>query len=144
MEKQPPRVLIFDTDPNTLMTPQHLLEDVGIDATITWDEDEALQLVQSKLFNLLLVGDHPHELDAADILENLSIQATCPPVLILRGIVEETDTKYFRELGAVGVVSKRNLFAVLEQVIRVLATLLFEPASAKACLAEARPWRAAC
>jgi CheY-like chemotaxis protein len=52
------RVLILDWDENTLIALQHVLEDGGVDTTITWDEAEARKSINSKTFHLLLIADH--------------------------------------------------------------------------------------
>ena len=41
------RALILDTDPDTLLMPQQVLEQADIDATITWDRMEACQLIET-------------------------------------------------------------------------------------------------
>jgi DNA-binding response OmpR family regulator len=143
MDERVHRVLILDTDPDTLITLQHVLEQAEIDATITWDEAEACQLLETTPLDLILIGDHPPELDAAAVLGDLSFRATCPPVLILRGIISEKDAEYFHKLGAIGVVPKRDPLAVLDQVTKALASMQFKAKSAKAGLVEARSYRAA-
>lgn len=110
------RTLILDIDPDTLITLQQVLEEAAIDATITWDEAEAYQLIKTAPFDLILIGDHPPELNAAAVLDVLGLRGICPPVLILRGIFGEKDAEYFRRLGAIGLIPKRNPLAVLEQV----------------------------
>ena len=142
MEKRR-RVLIIDTDPDTLITLQHVLEEAGIDATITWDEIEASQLIETASVDLILIGDHPPELNAAAIIDDLSLRGTCPPVLILRGIFGEKDSEYFHQLGAIGVAPKRDPVAVLEQVTKALAPIQFKAKAAKAGLIETRTSRAA-
>lgn len=137
------RVLLLDTDPDTLITLQHALEQADIDATVTWDEVEACQLIETTPFDLLLIGDHPPELNAAAILDDLSLRGTCPPILILRGIFGEKDSEYFRRLGAIGVAPKRDPVAVLEQVTKALAPIQFKAKAAKAGLIETRTSRAA-
>ena len=42
MDKRKGRTLILDTDPDTLIALQHVLEEAAIDATITWDGPEAV------------------------------------------------------------------------------------------------------
>jgi DNA-binding response OmpR family regulator len=142
MEKQR-RALLLDTDPDTLITLQHALEEADIDATVTWDEMEACQLIEATPFDLMLVGDHPPELNAAAILDDLSLRGTCPPVLILREIFGEKDAEYFRRLGAIGVVPKRDARAVLEHVTRALDPIQFRAKAAKAGATETGAWRAA-
>ncbi|MGC2473310.1 MAG: response regulator [Candidatus Sulfotelmatobacter sp.] len=142
MEKRR-RALVLDTDPDTLITLQHALEEADIDATVTWDEMEACQLIEAVPFDLILVGDHPPELNAAAIFDDLSLRGICPPVLILRGIFGEKDAEYFRRLGAIGVVPKRDALAVLGQVTRALAPVQLKANAAKAGLTETRAFRAA-
>lgn len=120
MDKRLGRTLILDTDPDTLITLQRVLEEAGIDATVTWDEMEARHLIENAPFDLLLIGDHPPELNAAAMIDDLSLRGTCPPVLILKRNFGEKDAQSFRRLGAIGVAPKRDVLAVLEQVTRVL------------------------
>ena len=132
MDKPPlRRTLILDTDPDTLIMLQHVLEDGGIDATITWDVAEACQLLANAPFDLILIGDHPPELNAASVLNHLSFRGMCPPVVILKRIVSEKDAEYVYRFGAVGVVPKRDHLAVLDQVRKTLALTQFKAESAK-------------
>jgi DNA-binding response OmpR family regulator len=130
MDKRLRRTLILDTDPDTLITLQHVLEEAEIDVTITWDEAEACQLIETAPFDLILIGDQPPELNAAAIVDNLGLRGTCPPVLILRGIFSEKDAEHFRRLGAVGVIAKRDPLAVLERVTKALAPIQFNAKAA--------------
>ena len=143
MDKELRRVLILDTDPDTLIALQHVLQDAELDTTTTWDEAEARQLLGTERFRLIVIGDHPPELDAAAIIEGLSFRGTCPTVLVLRTTVHEKDVKYFRSLGAIGVVSSGDPLAVLDEVTKALAPVQFKPRAAKAGLAQAHPWRRA-
>lgn len=126
------RVLILDTDPDTLVVLQHWLEEAGLEATITWDEPKAWQLVETVRFDLILIGDHRPELDAAAIIDNLSFRGVCPPVLILKATIGEKDAEHFRSLGAIGVVPKRDPSAVFAQVTKILAPVQFKATTAKA------------
>ena len=137
------RTLILDTDPDALITLQHVLEEADVDATVTWDEVEAIRLIETAPFDLLLIGDHPPELNAAAILEDLSLRGTCPPVLILRGLFGEKDAEYFRRLGAIGVVPKHNPLAVLEHVTKALAPIQSKVKAATADSGKTHAWRAA-
>ena len=142
MDERLRRVLILDTDPDALITLQQVLEHAEIDTTITWDETEARQLLDTERFDLTVIGDHLPELDAATFLQDLRLQRFSSPSLILRGIVREEDIEYFRELGAIGVVSRRDPLVVLEQVTRALAPLRFKVTSGKEGAAFLRSWRA--
>lgn len=142
MSEQLGRVLILDTDPDTLLVLQHTLEEAEFDVTITWDGSEACQLLGDASFDIFLIGDHPPELDAAAILNDLSLRGTCPPVLILVDIVGEDNTEYFRTLGAMGALRKKDTRAVLEQVTIALTSKQFKR-TAKTESIRARSWRAA-
>jgi len=135
MDERLRRVLILDTDPDTLIILQQMLERAKVDTTITWDEAEARQLLAARSFDLLIVGDHPPELDAAAILRDLGSQGIRSS-LILRETVLERDAGYFRGLGAIDVVPKRKPFVVLEQVARALSPMRFEATPEKAGLAH--------
>lgn len=116
MDEQRYRVLILDADEDTLITLQHVLEDAGVDTTITWDEIEARQLLERRPFDLILLGDHPPEIKAETVLRDLNLQGAFHPCLILRETVLEGDIERFRTLGAVAVIPKRDPLRVLEQI----------------------------
>ena len=137
------RTLILDTDPDILIMLQRVLEEADIDATVTWDEMEACQLIETAPFDLILIGDHPPELKAGAILDQLSLRGTCPPVLVLSGIFGEKDAAYFSRLGATAVVPKRDPLAVLEQVTKALSPIQFNAKTGKAPSTKARAWRGA-
>ena len=143
MDERLHRVLILDTDPDALITLQHRLEQAQIDTTITWDGVEACQLLGTAPFDLILIGDHPPELDAATILDALSFRGTCPPVLILRAVIDEKDAECFRRLGAIGVALKHDSIAVLDQVTKALAPMQFKASNSKTGSIDARSLRAA-
>jgi len=135
MDERLRRVLIPDTDPDTLITLQRVLERAKVDTTITWDEAEARQLLAARSFDLRIVGDHPPELDAAAILHDLGLKGIRSS-LILRGTALEKDIEYFRGLGATDVVPKREPLVVLEQFGRALSAIRFEATTEKAGLAD--------
>lgn len=137
------RALLLDTDPDILITLQHALEESGVDASVTWDEMEACQLIKTGRFDLMLVGDHPPEVNAAAILDEHSLRGTCPPVLILREIFGEKDAEYFRRLGAIGVVPRRDVHAVLKEVTRALAPVQNTTKTAQDGSTDPCAWRAA-
>jgi DNA-binding NtrC family response regulator len=135
-------VLILDTDLHTLITLQQALEEAEIHITITWEEAQACQLLETSHFDLILIGDHPPQLNAAAVVDDFSFRGTCPPVLILQEVISEKAAECFRRLGVIGVVSRLDPVAVLDQVTKALAPMQFK-AKATTSLIEARSSQAA-
>ncbi len=107
-------VLILDTDPDILLALQQVLEDALIDTTITWDENEARQLLKQRSFDLLLVGDHPH-FKTASILRDISFEHGAHACVMLQDAAR-TDIESLRGIGVVAAIPKRDLVKVLELV----------------------------
>ncbi len=105
-------VLILDADPDVLLTLQQVLEDAWIDTTITWDENEARQLLKQRSFDVLLVGDHPH-FEAAAILRDINFE---PGACLMLQDPARTDIESLRGLGVVDAIPKRDPVKVLELV----------------------------
>lgn len=64
-------VLLLDFDADLLIALEHLLENCGFDCTSTWDIDQAFELVDTKTFDLLVVGNRPPELNPQAIFSEL-------------------------------------------------------------------------
>lgn len=143
MRTRLPRTLIVDSDPDALLSLQRVLEEAGIDTTATRDEKEAWQLLETIPFDLILIGDHPPELDAGAIIDDLSFRGTCPRVLILRTSINRKDVSHFRRLGAMDVLLKQDLVAVLGGVNKALGPVRSDPKFVETTLNESRSWRAA-
>ena len=114
------KVLIVDFDPDTLITLQHILEDAGVDTTVTWDEAEARRLLKTTSFDLLLLGDHPPELRPEAVVPELSSSSSAYPCFILRTTSLEKNTDRFGR-RVIGVIPKRDPLVILEQVRKHLA-----------------------
>ena len=114
MSERPCKVLILDWDEDTLISLQQVLEDAGVDTTITWDEVEARKLIKEKPFDLVLVGDHPPELTAETILRDSNVSQSSCPCLVMR--THPSGSEHSRRRGVSGVVPKREPFRVLERV----------------------------
>ena len=141
MEKRP-RALLLDTDPDTLINLQRALEEANIDTTVTWNAMEAFQLIESAPFDLIFVGDHPPELNAATILNNVTLQSICTSVFVLKRILGKEDSEYFRRLGALGVIPSQDPDVVLIQVTQALATIQSKAPAGTTSLAQGLSLRA--
>lgn len=107
-------VLVVDIDLDFLITIERLLEDQGLDTTVTWDIKEALELLASKQFEFVLVGHHPPELNASEILPHLG---RARPYLIVQPTSRMSpDSRIFLSQGAKGVLCKWHYDEITEQV----------------------------
>jgi CheY-like chemotaxis protein len=72
-------ILVLDSDPQFLIALERLLEEERFSTITTWDVRQAIALLGTAHFDLLLVGDHPPEVKSAELLKRLrSEQSGCP------------------------------------------------------------------
>jgi CheY-like chemotaxis protein len=103
------KVLIVDNNDLALGTLQRLLEDAGFDTRTTWSGHEALALLQSKEFDVLLVDDYLPDLHANDFLERIVRLAIQPWVVVMRGgAPTPAQLRRYTSLGASAVVDKND------------------------------------
>jgi len=118
MKQQRFRILICDTDVETLIGLERMLEDAGFDTTTTWDVTDLARCSECDFFHLLIVGDHPPQMDAEAILKDLrgkdlrGIDVSC---VVLKWDVSACDSERLRSAGTTAVVSRRNYASILEQ-----------------------------
>jgi CheY-like chemotaxis protein len=126
MKQQRFRILICDSDVETLISIERMLEDAGFDTTTTWNLIDLARCSERDFFHLLIIGDHPPQMDAEAILKDLrgkDLRGVDVPCLVLKWDVRACDIERLRPAGAMAVVSGRNYASIVDQ--------------AKACL-----WRA--
>lgn len=114
MSRRRCRVLVVDLNEDVLITLQHVLENGGVDTTITWDETEARRLLKKTSFDLLLLGDHPPELRAEMILRDLNTNLVSTPCLLLE--TGPAASEEVPRIGIRGMLPKRDPDRVLEHV----------------------------
>ena len=111
MSERPRKVLILDHDPDVLTHLQHVLENAGLDTTITWDDVEARELTQKTVFDVILVGNYSPKV-AKTFLRTLK---SAPRACLILG-ARESRAKPLHHLGISGVVPKRDADRVLQTV----------------------------
>lgn len=112
------RVLIVDNNEDVLNALDKLLRGEGLDTRTTWSGHEALALMQSHPFDVLLVDDYLADLHVAEFLKRVKLQARQPAVVVMqKSPPVPTDVRRYGSLGASAVVDKRDP----EQVRRALA-----------------------
>jgi CheY-like chemotaxis protein len=111
------KVLVVDNDDMVLSAFQGNLEDAGFETRTTWSGHEALALLQSNEFDVLLVDDYLPDLHSTDFLERLGRQTFQPWVVVMKGCAPTpTDLRRYRALGACTVVNKRDAVQVVQAV----------------------------
>jgi len=110
------KVLVVESNDATATAFQKQLQDAGFDARCTWSGHEALALVQSNEFDVLLTDSYLPDLHAADFLERLSRLPLQPWVVVMRGGTSSESLRRYRNLGASSVVNKRDAAQVVQAV----------------------------
>jgi len=94
-----------------------MLEDAGFDTTTTWNVMDLARRSERDRFHLLIIGDHPPQMDAEAILKDLrekDLRGIDVPCLVLKWDVRTCDIERLRPVGAMAVVSRRNFASILE------------------------------
>jgi CheY-like chemotaxis protein len=116
------KALILDSDPDALISLQRTLENGGVDTTITWDSAEARNLVRTTPFDVMLIGDHPPEINVENTVRDLRLRGALSPCLVLRtSVTGKVRVERLRQLGVTGVLPKRDPERVLEEVQKTVA-----------------------
>jgi CheY-like chemotaxis protein len=98
------RILVLASDEHFLIELDRLLEDEGLETTTTWDTGEALRLSQDRPFDLLLVGDHPPEIRASEVLRETQCGPGNTPCVVVLAAAGPFSEQYFYALGASAVI----------------------------------------
>jgi DNA-binding response OmpR family regulator len=127
------RVLIADCDEQILIDLERWLEDDGFETTTAWSTRDTVDLLTRESFDLLLVADHPPELNCEQILRPENNSGTRVPVIVLETRPRHPFAEpYLRQLGACNVVQKWRQHDVIDAVEAVLGHRLLASKSAVA------------
>src|SRR5690348_16440019 len=123
MEPINKKILLIDNDENVLIALERVLEEHGYDTTTAWDLPSAADLIATNEFDLLLVGDHPPDLNCERLLKNMPKQGVQVPCVVMHSAARHPFSEaYLRHLGASGVACKWNESEVLDEVEQAIAT----------------------
>ncbi len=106
-----PKVLVLDNDESTLIALERLLGDAGLDATTTWDQSEAISLLGRNSFDLLVIGQHPPEVNCGQVLRFAYQQNRTQPVIVLQTKAQVADSTS----QGLPVLSKREYSAIVQR-----------------------------
>jgi DNA-binding NtrC family response regulator len=110
------KILIVDCDADYLISLERHLEEGGFDTTTTWDVCEAIALLGSRQFNVLLVGDHPPEVTCEEILKGFQSRGSVPCIVLQAATRHPFEAQYLSSLGAYAVVPKQKIKEVMDKV----------------------------
>ena len=79
------KILIVDDDQDVLIALERLLEDQGYRTATAWSGQEALSLLKSQSFDLVLVDRALSDLDPAEVLQRARADRPNTSCIMLRG-----------------------------------------------------------
>jgi DNA-binding response OmpR family regulator len=99
-------ILIADSDEQALIALEHLLENQGFDTITAWTTNQAMDFLQHDKFDLLLVADHPPEVNCELVLRKTR-QESQTPLVVLENLPRHPFAEpYLMTLGATKIVHK--------------------------------------
>jgi CheY-like chemotaxis protein len=111
-------VLIVENDDHALALLETLVRREGFDARTTWSGHEALALIESRPFSVVLVDSHLPDLYYGEFLKKASRQMRHPYIAVMqKGKPLPGAVRRHKALGATTVVDKHDA----EQIRHVLA-----------------------
>ena len=114
-------ILIADSDELALIELERLLEDDGFATTTAWSTRETVELLSRERFDLVLIADHPPELNCEQILRLKREAGAQVPVIVLQtGPRHPFAEPYLSALGASNFVQKGHRADVRRAVEGVL------------------------
>jgi DNA-binding response OmpR family regulator len=111
------KVLIADCHEDVLIALEKMLEDAGFDTTTAWTAKDALRLVDSQEFDLVLVNEYLPDAECEDLLKALRKRGAQMPFIVMQPSAPEiTDFTGLQALGAREIVCKYAYRQVVEIV----------------------------
>jgi len=122
MEKTRKRVLLADCHEEVLIALQKMLEDAGFDTTTAWTTRDVLDLLQSKIFDLVIVNEYLPDGECEALLRVLEKTPRKVPCIVMQPSSPEiTNVKMLQRLGAREIICKYEYERIVEVVKRYLA-----------------------
>lgn len=116
------RVLVADCHEEVLIVLEKMLEDAGFDTTTVWTAREALNQVESQVFDLVLVNEYLPDAECEDLLRALTRKGVQVPCIVMQPSAPQiTNTTALRALGVHGVVCKYAYRQIVDLVGKCLA-----------------------
>ena len=111
------QILIADCHEDVLIVLERLLEDAGFDTTTVWTAKDALRLIDSRRFDLVLANEYLPDAECEVVLKALRKRAQKTPCIVMQPSAPEIGNfRRFEALGAKDVVCKRCFSRIVEIV----------------------------
>jgi CheY-like chemotaxis protein len=112
------KVLIVESNDTIAEAFQKRLQDAGFDARMTWSGHDALAILQSDKFDVLLLDNYLPDLHATDFLKRLNRLPLQPRVVVMKGgsASASESLRRYRGLGASSIVNKKDAAQVVQAV----------------------------
>jgi putative sigma-54 modulation protein len=115
------RILVADCHEEVLITLEKMLEDAGFETTSVWTAREAMKLLESRAFDLVLINEYLPDAECEEILKVLHQRAARIPCIVMQPSAPEiTDFTALEALGAREVVCKYGYRHIVEVVSECL------------------------
>jgi DNA-binding NtrC family response regulator len=116
------KVLVADCHEEGLIALEKMLEDAGFDTTSAWSARETLALVDSQVFDLVLVNEYLPDAECEDLLKAMQEKGAQIPCIVMQPSAPTiTDLAALQALGAHHVVCKHAYRQIVEIVRECLA-----------------------
>ncbi len=111
------KVLVLSSDPDFLISLEHVLEGEGFDTTTTWDAREAFSLVADRHFDAVLVGEHPPEVKSIELLKGMQANRRRMVFIVLASDARHPfEAEYLCALGAHAVIPRWKQKRIVDTV----------------------------
>jgi DNA-binding response OmpR family regulator len=115
------KVLIADCHEDVLIALEKMLEEEGFDTRTVWTARDALRLLDSEAFDLVLVNEYLPDAECEDVLKAVRRTGRRTPCIVMQPSAPEiTDSSNLASLGATDVVCKYAYRQVVEIVNQCL------------------------
>ena len=124
MSRQKRNILVLDSDSAFLIALEHVLEGEGFNTMTTWNAWEATALLGSARFDVLLVGEHPPEVQSGELLKQLQVEPRRIPCIVMQSAARYPfEAQFLCARGAYAVTPKWNHKGIVEQIRQSLRHL---------------------
>ncbi len=117
-----PRVLIVHNDPRQARALQCLVEKGrGFSTRSTWSGREALELVNTDQFDVLLIDSHIPDLYVGELIDRVSSLPQAPPILVMGDRLTPAGITRCASRGLCCVVDKNRPHTILQTMVAYAA-----------------------